>query len=191
MEGRWEGGGGERERREDKGRERRSASHEGGWRVRRCERAQEKSAQHSGLSVFTDLFVFCVCVCVCACECVRVLFRENNKEPLPRTLCTTSSLTPLRKHIASQPKWQLLENQWLFTEESTPRGRRGDVYKTRDSRIFSLPRSPPPVCCVSNCCSTQTRCSSPRLLRGPQPSRTARRFKRFKRHFAVTLKTAF
>lgn len=86
--------------------------------------------------MFTGLLVFCLRLCVRVCVCV--LFRKSNKG----APCTTLSPTPLRKHIASQPKWQLLENQWLFTEESTPRGRHGDVYKTRDSRIFSLPCSP-------------------------------------------------
>lgn len=131
------------------------------------------------------LWIKCVYGFVCFPR-VCVFFRRSSRGTPP-----TLPL-PLRKHIASHPKWQMLENQWLFTEESTPRGRRGDVYRSRDSRIVSLPRSPPPVCCLSNCCAVQTSCSSPRLLRGSHRGVGPRdASKRFKRHFAVRRKTAF
>lgn len=54
------------------------------WRVRRCEWAQEKSAHHSGLSVFTDLFVFCACLCVRVCVCSSE--RAINEPPLHHLL---------------------------------------------------------------------------------------------------------
>lgn len=44
-----------------------------------------------------------VCVCLCACLCAR---RRESKGTFP---------SPLRKCTVSHPKWQMLENQWVFT----------------------------------------------------------------------------